>query len=251
MKNIKEMREFLDAGPWDSKKEIISDQDKGIAQPEFQIRYETTTELVDLVKPKDFTIGNVSIIDVIKKRRSRRKYTKEALTLEELSFLLYSTQGVQKIVGNQTMRTVPSGGARHPLETYLYIINIDGLSKGMYRYLPVEHKLVFLFDSEDLSDKINEASLEQTFITQGSVVFFWTAIPYRAEWRYHILAHKMILLDAGHVCQNLYLAAEAIGAGTCAIGAYNQKKINDILRVDGDEELCIYFAPVGKTKSNR
>ena len=101
---------------------------------------------------------------------------------------------------------------------------------------------------EDHAERINEACLDQTFVGKGAVVFIWTVIPYRAEWRYSIVAHKMIALDAGHVCQNLYLACEAIRAGTCAIGAYTNKKIDAVVGVDGVDEFVIYMAPVGKVK---
>jgi SagB-type dehydrogenase family enzyme len=78
------------------------------------------------------------------------------------------------------------------------------------------------------------------------VTCIWTTIPYRMEWRYGAAAHKVIALDAGHVCQNLYLACEAIGAGTCAVAAYHQELMDQFLRVDGTDEFTIYIAPVGK-----
>jgi len=82
----------------------------------------------------------------------------------------------------------------------------------------------------------------------AAVTFVWTAIPYRMEWRYGLAAHRVILLDAGHVCQNLYLACEAIGAGTCAAAAYDQEKIDGLLGLDGKDEFVIYLAPVGKPR---
>jgi SagB-type dehydrogenase family enzyme len=83
-------------------------------------------------------------------------------------------------------------------------------------------------------------------VKDSAVTFIWTVIPYRTEWRYSILSPKIIAQDSGHVCQNLYLACEAIGAGTCAIGAYDQDKMDRAIRVDGKEEFAIYVAPVGK-----
>ena len=77
-------------------------------------------------------------------------------------------------------------------------------------------------------------------------MFIWTTIPNRMEWRYSVVSHKIIALDAGHVCQNLYLACESIGCGTCAIGAYDQEKMDKFLGVDGEEEFAIYAAPVGR-----
>jgi len=171
--------------------------------------------------------------------------------LKELSFLLYMTQGVKKVVGKvnfATFRTVPSGGARHPFETYLVVNNVDGLKKGVYRYLALEHKLVYLFNEDNLGDKVTEAVSEQGFIAAAPVVFMWSCFPYRSEWRYHVAAHKTILQDSGHMCQNLYLACEAIGCGTVAVGDYNQDLIDKFLKLDGEDELVVYVAPVGKVR---
>jgi len=94
--------------------------------------------------------------------------------------------------------------------------------------------------------KLTEATLGQAFVGRAAVVFIWTTIPYRMEWRYGMAAHKVIAMDAGHVCQNLYLACEAIGAGTCAIAAYHRERMDELLRIDGENEFTIYLAPVGK-----
>jgi SagB-type dehydrogenase family enzyme len=141
---------------------------------------------------------------------------------------------------------VPSAGCRHALETYLCVLNVEGLEEGIYRYLPVEHSLLFEFAAENLSEKIVEAALGQPFFGKAPVTFIWTAMPYRMEWRYDLAAHKVIAIEAGHVCQNLYLATAAIGAGTCAVAAYNQELMDQLLRVDGKDEFTIYLAPVGK-----
>ena len=102
---------------------------------------------------------------------------------------------------------------------------------------------------DNLKEKIVEATLGQYFIGTAPVVFVWTTIPYRMEWRYSIAAHKVIAIDAGHVCQNLYLACEAIKAGTCAVGAYHQELMDKLIGVDGEDEFTIYLAPVGKVNS--
>jgi SagB-type dehydrogenase family enzyme len=193
----------------------------------------------------------MSVRQAIKQRRSHRSFTKESLTLEELSFLLWATQGIEQINTHEgrivrTLRTVPSGGARHPFETYLLVRRVEGLVPGLYRYLPVEHKLYVVRD-KDLTEEAHEATRGQ-FLRQSAVVFVWTVVPYRTEWRYTFLSAKIIAQDSGHVCQNLYLACEAIGAGTCAIGAYDQDKIDPILGVDGVEEFTVYVAPVGKVR---
>ena len=140
----------------------------------------------------------------------------------------------------------PSAGNRHPLETYLAVQRVSGLAPGMYRYLPLEHQLLYLFPEKQMPGKLIEAAAGQWFVGRAAAVFIWTTIPYRAEWRYGLAAHKGIALDAGHVCQNLYLACEAIGAGTCAVAAYHQELMDRLVQVDGQDEFVIYLAPVGK-----
>jgi SagB-type dehydrogenase family enzyme len=167
--------------------------------------------------------------------------------MDELSFLLWTTQGIKQALRPGTaLRTVPSAGCRHALETYLCVLNIEGLKMGMYRYLPVEHQLLLEFHDEQLTHKIVMGTLQQGFTGKAAVTFIWTTIPYRMEWRYDIAAHKVIALDAGHVCQNLYLACEAIGAGTCGIAAYHQELMDALIRVDGSDEFSVYLAAVGK-----
>jgi SagB-type dehydrogenase family enzyme len=193
------------------------------------------------------TISRVDIQTAIRERRSHREFRSEPLTLEELSFLLWATQGVRERASDfSAFRMVPSAGCRHALETYLCVLNVAGLEQGIYRYLPLEHQLVVESLEKGVSAKITAAALNQTFIREASVTFIWTAIPSRMEWRYDIAAHKVIAIDAGHVCQNLYLSCSAIQAGTCAVAAYHQDLMDELVRVDGEEEFVIYLAPVGK-----
>jgi SagB-type dehydrogenase family enzyme len=247
MHSIDKQRKFLKAALWTEWDELETDQKKKLPPLPMQKPYPEGATLVDLVAPADITVGRMPLLDVIERRRSRRKYGDEALTLEELSFLLWATQGLQRVFpGRQaSFRTVPSGGGRHPFETYLLVNRVTWLEPGLYRYLPVEHKLYLEYTDPELIERVHESSYKQ-YVTQSAVTFVWTVIPYRSEWRYSILSHKVIAIDAGHLCQNLYLASEAIGAGTCAIGAYDQQQLDQVLRVDGEEEFAIYMATVGK-----
>jgi SagB-type dehydrogenase family enzyme len=257
----KSKREFLKAYEWSQFEHVPSDQKKGLPRPDLQKAIPPNAELIDLIPANQFTIGQTPTIDVIRERISQRRFTDNALTLEELSFLLWATQGVRAKVSEggitYIMRNVPSGGNRHPIETYLSIHRVEDIQPGLYRYLPIDHKLVQEKFDPALPDLVNNGSLSQNshsaakpyyFIKEAAVVFIWTAIPYRSEWRYHKAAAKLIALDAGHICQNLYTAAGAIGAGTCAVGAFDQIKMNELLEVDGEDEFVIYMAPVGKIK---
>jgi len=248
MESIEASRGFLKAGPWGEWAKLERDERKGIPPPPLQEPCPEGAKLIDLIAPENLTVGTMPLREAIHRRRSRRKFTHESLSLEELSFLLWAIQGVREVVrdGVATRRTVPSGGARHAFETYLLVNRVAGMESALYRYLPLDHKLCFLRADPDLPQKVAEACCQQKFVGEGAVVFIWTAIPYRMEWRYGILSPKVIAIDAGHVCQNLYLASESIGAGACAIGAYHQEKMDSFLGVDGKDEFVIYAAPVGK-----
>jgi SagB-type dehydrogenase family enzyme len=225
-----------------------TDQNKGVPPPPIEKPFAPDGKRIDLVaKDKWQNIAGADVMSAIQNRRSHRLFRPEPLTLEELSFLLWATQGIRKrLSAGNAYRTVPSAGCRHALETYLCVLNVAGLEVGVYRYLPIEHQLLFEFSEERLSEKIVAATLDQSFIGRAPVTFVWAAIPYRMEWRYDLAAHKAIALDAGHVCQNLYLACAAIGAGTCAVAAYHQELMDQLLRIDGKDEFTIYLAPVGK-----
>jgi SagB-type dehydrogenase family enzyme len=227
-----------------------TDQHRGIAPPPIEKSYAKDALRVDLHPYDQFKdLGRYDLLSAIKNRESRRSYNTDPLTLKELSFLLWATQGIrQKLDSGHALRTVPSAGCRHALETYLYVLNVHGLGQGIYRYLPLEHQLLFEFTEENLKGKIVHAVLGQPYPGEATVTFIWTAIPYRMEWRYGIAAHKVIAIDVGHVCQNLYLACEAIGAGTCAIAAYDQEGMDELLRIDGHDEATIYLAAVGKKR---
>ncbi|MDF2486711.1 MAG: nitroreductase family protein [Herbinix sp.] len=252
---IMELRETMKAYE-DNDDEDPSDQAQGLPQPPLS-KSSYGSKMIPLARNFEKVVTNNNFIDLINTRTSKRKYTEEAISLEELAFLLWTTQGVKEVIGknnNATLRTVPSAGARHPFETYLVVNKVEGLTKGLYHYLAIEHKLELIKEIEEQRERITEAAWGQAFLGTAAVDFIWSAVPYRCEWRYTLDAHKYILLDAGHVCQNLYLASEAIGCGTCAIGAYDQNLIDNLIGLntktssDTDNEFVVYIAAVGKVK---
>jgi SagB-type dehydrogenase family enzyme len=225
-----------------------TDQQQGVPPPPLEKLYPPHAVRLDLPPVGRWKgVETVDLVTAIGNRHSRRNFGPEPLTPDELSLLLWATQGVRQRVDEQVvLRTVPSAGNRHALETYLAVQRVHGVEPGFYRYLPLQHQLLHLFHEEQMPQKLTQAALGQTFVGRAAVVFIWAAIPYRMEWRYGPAAHKVIALDAGHVCQNLYLACEAIGAGTCAVAAYHQQFMDRLVRVDGQDEFVVYLAPVGK-----
>lgn len=227
-------------------------QNCGARPPLVQRPVPLGSTVISLPGRESWSIPACDLQAAIGRRESHRHFTGAALSLEELAFLLWSTQGVRDILHDAAiLRTVPSAGCRHPFESWLAVMNVDGLSNGLYRYLPLEHALVFVREISQLSAFLVAATHGQRFAGQAAVTFIWTVVPARTEWRYAEAAYKVIALDAGHVCQNLYLACEAIGAGTCAIAAYSQSLVDELLDVDGEEEFSIYLAPVGKVSAQQ
>jgi SagB-type dehydrogenase family enzyme len=224
-----------------------SDQMMGLHQPPLEIPPLKNKQIHDLPSPKKADVKKVIVNKAINRRKSIRKYSDKPLSLNELSYLLWSTQGVKKVIDRPaTLRTVPSAGARHCFETYLLINRVDGLKPGLYRYLSVNHKLQEVDTSLGIADKITQGCLNQRFILQSAVAFIWTAVAYRMMWRYGERGYRYMHLDAGHVCQNLYLSAETIDSGVCAIAAFNDDLLNSILGIDGENHFAIYLATLGK-----
>lgn len=246
--DIKSNREFLTDAIRLRIDFSATDQATGVPAPPIEKPVPPGVTPLPLPDPRAPSYGkDLDLCAAIANRRSRRRFLPEPLCIEELSFLLWATQGIRGADRKQPMlRTVPSAGARHALETYVAALRVNGMESGLYRYLPSGHALVPEYLADDLGKQLVRACLGQTFVGEGAAVFIWAAIPYRMEWRYGLAAHRVIPIDAGHVCQNLYLACEAIDSGTCAIAAYHQQQMDALLRVDGDNEFAIYLAPVGK-----
>ncbi|MCX5970283.1 MAG: SagB/ThcOx family dehydrogenase [Coprothermobacterota bacterium] len=226
-----------------------TDQGRGVPPPPLEKPFSPEALRIDLTPPGSWRgITPIPVEQAITERESQRQFASLPLSLDELSFLLWSTAGLRKQVNQATaLRTVPSAGSRHPLETYLGLLQVEGLKPGFYRYLPLEHQLLFLFQEERQEEKMTAAARGQGFVGQSAVTLYWVALPYRTEWRYGVASAKVIALDAGHICGQLYLSCQAIGAGTCGVAAYDQEATDQLLRLDGVEEFTVYLAPVGKT----
>jgi SagB-type dehydrogenase family enzyme len=222
-------------------------QARGEVPPPLQQPLPPGAELITLPPRSEWQIPPCDLVVAMARRESRRRFTVTPLTLSEVAFLLWATQGVRgPVSATALLRTVPSAGCRHPFESYVITLNVNGLAPAVYRYLPLENALVRVRTPEGLAATITAATHGQAFAANAAALFAWSVVPARSEWRYAEASYKVIALDAGHLCQNLYLACEAIGAGTCAIAAYSQELMDQLLGVDGSEEFTIYLAPVGK-----
>ncbi len=224
------------------------DQQKGLPPPPIQRPYDPSRPTVALPKAADLVIPPADLRTIIAQRRTLRDYARTPLSLDELSFLLWCCQGVQTSDGSRTLRTVPSAGARHAFETYLLVNNVGGVRPGLYRFLAIEHLLAEENMAAGIADDVMKACRDQRQIKAAAVTVIWTADAYRMTYRYGERGYRYLHLDAGHACQNLYLAAEAVGCGVCAIAAFDDDALNRVLGLDGESQFALYAATVGKRK---
>jgi len=225
-----------------------SDQTLGVPRPDaIKVR---SGEIISLPAIGTLKMPEMPLAKAIEQRRSVRKYSPVPLKQEELSFLLWASSWARDFRSTEqmeiTFRNVPSAGSRHPLETFLDIRRVEGIKPGLYYYHPVKHCLILYDDSPEIAAKIYEGCMFQEMIPTAAVNFILTAVPYRTVWRYGQRGYRYLYLDAGHIGQNIHLAAEAIDAGACMIGAFLDEAMNDAIGLDGIDEFVIYIASVGK-----
>jgi SagB-type dehydrogenase family enzyme len=224
-------------------------QKLGVEQPPLENSYDSSVSLIPLPAEDTIPAYPIDLRKAIEQRRTLRRYEKESLTIDELTFLLWTTQGVKSVTKRPvTFRTVPSAGARHAFETHVLVNSVKGLESGLYRYIALEHALLPLDADADIAQQISDACQYQKQITESAVTFIWVAEMTRMYWRYGERGYRYIHLDAGHVCQNLYLSAEAINCGVCAIAAFDDDQLNGVLKLDGNEQFVVYLGTVGKRK---
>ena len=226
-----------------------SPEDLGEPFPQYLLQPDPSLLQIQLPDPTFFTPPQNDFQQLALNRRSHRRYEADAnLSLAELGYLLQMTQGLRE--GSQTQkltrRNVPSAGSRHPFETYLAIQQVEGLEPGIYHYLPEQHALELWKSGLDALKAAHATTYNQKQVLNSAVTFFWVAEVYRTSWRYGMRAYRYIYIDAGHVCQNLYLAAESIGYGVCAIAAFDDNLATTVFELDGKERFMAYIASVGK-----
>ena len=232
---------------WAELEGFASEQSKGLQPPPPQPVPPSDAVTVPL-PPVDPDAGGPPLGRLLAGRRSRRAYSSRGLTADELSFILWAAQGLVKPLANGAgLRTSPSGGARHPLDTYVAVSRVEGIESGLYVYLPDGHSL-WLRAPHPGRERLLEVCHGQEFAASAPVLLIWAAVEARTSWRYGPAAPKLVALDAGHACENLYLACEHLGLGTCAIGAYMQAEADGMLGLDGRREMTVYMAPVGRRR---
>jgi len=222
-------------------------QARGERPPPLELAAPEGAKRLALPQPDALDLAPLDFAKLLRERASLREYSREPLSLDELAFLLWATQGVKAVdAPYATFRTVPSAGARHALEAFVVANRVEGLAPDLWRYMALSHEIVLVDDARDVAARAVEACHGQRFVASSAATVVWAAVPERMTWRYSERGWRYLLLDAGHACQNLYLAAEAMGGGACAIAAFDDAALDRLLGLDGETAFAIYVAAVGK-----
>ena len=185
--------------------------------------------------------------DAIRKRRSIRDYRDEAISLKELSNLLFSAQGITGRYLGIPLRAAPSAGALYPFEIYIYAHNIEGLERGIYHYDPLDHYLEFIRKG-DFRQDLFKAGLYQNMFLKAPLIFIYVAVFERTTQKYGDRGYRYIYIEAGHIAENVFLESVSLGLGSCVVGAFFDDMINRIIGVDGKRESAIYIQTIGRPR---
>ncbi len=200
--------------------------------------------------PRTWELSEARITPLLQNRRSLRKYMAEPLKIEELAFMLWASQGITAKSDNYSFRTAPSGGALYPVETYLSANLVEDLAPGLYHFDPRNFCLDQISKKDSATD-VAACCLDQKFMANSAVSFIWSGVLRRMLSKYGNRGMRYVLLDAGHICQNLLVAAEATGNGACPVAAFYDEEMNNLLGLDATEETALYAAAVGKKMSKQ
>ncbi len=186
----------------------------------------------------------LAVEEAIRRRRSARKFSDRPLKLEELSQLLWAAQGVTGERFRKLLRTAPSAGALYPFEVYVFVNNVEGLERGLYHYGVREHQLEQV-KAGDFRAAVTEAGLDQDMLGAADATFALAAVIDRIRFKYGERGWRYIFMESGHISQNIYLQAASMGLGSVAVGAFLDKKLNELLGLDGVNEAAIALHAVG------
>lgn len=210
-------------------------------QPEV---YKTYPGSEKIQLPKISSPPKGSLHEALVKRKSTRRFADSPMTAQSLSYLVWASTGISRTQQGYQFRTAPSAGALYPIETYLSVRNVSDIAPGIYHYAIADHALELL-QPGDFSADVTRAALDQQMCSAAAAVFIWTALFQRSKWKYKQRAYRYVYLDAGHIAENLALAATILNLASCHIAAIYDDEANQIVDVDGTEESVIYMTAVG------
>jgi SagB-type dehydrogenase family enzyme len=222
-----------------------------VPEPPHELPLKKGQTLIRLPKPKKFRVPDITVRKAIENWEPAGFFARSSMSLKELSYLLWCAQGFKKIVAETIqLRNVPSSGSRYPLETYFVANEVEGLETGLYRYLPKSHSIVAERIDSGLTLEMSTASLNFKIMTRAAVTFLWVAVPYRSVWALGNRGYRSALIEAGHACQNLIMAAAGLGYDVFSTDMFHDDLIMKLADLDPETQWPVYLAAVGKVERN-
>jgi len=222
-----------------------------VPEPPRELPVREGQTIIKLPNPKRFKVKDFPVRKAIENWEPVGFFSRSSINLKELSYLLWCTQGFRKIVADTfQLRNVPSSGSRYPLETYFVASDVEGLETGLYRYLPESHSIVAERLDSNLTLEMSTASLNFKIMTRAAVTFLWVAVPYRSTWALGNRGYRSVLIEAGHTCQNLILAAANLGYDVYPTDMFHDELITTLAGLDTETQWPVYLGAVGKVEKS-
>jgi SagB-type dehydrogenase family enzyme len=224
---------------------------RALVDPSPQLFWRNSSTSIPLPQPD--CAENRTLLAVMKKRRTARSVRAEPITIGELSQVLFSGVGITGFVQSETavlpLKMTPSGGARNPYEAFVWARDVEGLEPGIYHYSATEHSL------QKVADSPNEAPQQylqnQDWANPMPAIIFLVAVLERVSWKYHDPnAYRAVMIEAGHISQNMMLACAANGMSMCPTAALCHSKISNLLQLSKITHTPVYALMTGKPEAS-
>ena len=223
-----------------------------VPEPPPELPVPKGTKPIKLPNPNRIRIPDMPVREALESWEPVGFFSRSSLTMKELSYLLWCTQGERKLEGSLTnIRNVPSSGERHPIDTYFMVGEIEDLPTGIYRYLPGTHRIMAIREDSDLPFSMGTASMNFKVITRAAVTFLWAASPYRSVWALGNRGYRSIFIEAGHICQALIMASACIGCRVHPIDLFRDQMMAQLAGLDPESQWPLYIAAVGRIEPDR
>jgi SagB-type dehydrogenase family enzyme len=222
-----------------------------VPEPPHELPVKEGQTTIKLPNPKRFKVPDFPVRKAIENWEPVGFFSRSKINLKELSYLLWCTQGFRKIVAETIqLKNVPSSGSRYPLETFFVANDVEGLETGLYRYLPRSNSIVAERIDSGLILEMSTASMNFKVMTRAAVTFLWVAVPYRSVWALGNRGYRSVLIEAGHTCQNLILAATNLGYQVFPTDMFHDELITKLADLDPETQWPVYLAAVGSVGEN-
>lgn len=225
----------------------------GLNPPTYEVPPFKETAHAETVQLPPPVLPAVAFDELVRARHSSRRFLPDPLALAELSTILHAGYGIvdtQDLDGEFLERPVPSGGGLYPLELYVLVQRVDGLAAGSWHYVPLGHRLERIHEHALPPLLSSEMFLGQAYLIDCSAIIVTTSVVERSLWKYEDRGYRYILLEAGHVAQNMNLCATALNVGSLNLGGFFDRDVLGILHADADTEVALYGMALGRPESD-